>query len=106
MSKEAALQCITDGLADLSSSEIRVLESVALSQREQNPARTGLVKLWTGIFCLLSNERKRRVELVQKTEMDYYDLPEPIIEWGKKDPENSATFKVYYPKEIKEDPDS
>ena len=88
MSKEAALQCLTDGLADLSSSEIRVLESVALSQREQNPARTGLVKIWTGIFCLLSNERKRRVELVQKTELDIAGIEEPIIEWGKRAPDS------------------
>ena len=95
------LETLTDGLADLSSSEIRVLESVALSQREKNPARTGLLKFWTSVFLLLSGERKRRVQLVQEMEMDFHGLGVPVVEWtGNPDPENSVDLKVFFPKNI------
>ena len=92
MSNANVLEMLEGSLPDLSSSELKMLKAVALSQREKNSTRAGQVKLWSALYCLLDNERRRRKQVVEKTALDYYDLEEPIIEWTNspeiiKDPE-------------------
>ena len=92
MSNANVLEMLEESLPDLSSSEVKVLKAVALSQREKNKNRAGMVKFFSSIFCLLDNEQQRRKQVVEKTALDYYDLEEPIIEWTNspeiiKDPE-------------------
>ncbi len=97
------LEMLQDSLPDLASTEIKVLQAVAAQQRAKNPARAGLVKFWSALFLLLDLEDRRRKGALQRAEMDYHDIQDPIIEWtGKTDPENSVNLQVIFPEHVKE----
>ncbi len=90
---------LKDSLKDISGSEIRVLQAVALAQRQKESNRTGLVKWWSALYCLLKDEQERRKKEIEKIELEMMDMQEPVTEWTGKpdpDPKNKANLKIYY----------
>ena len=105
MSNAQALNLLENSLKDMSSSCMKFWQKMALEQRERNSKQAGEVAFWTAIYCLFLNEQQRRRRVMEKTEMDFHGLQEPIIEWtGGKDSDNSTTINIQFPKHIKEDP--
>ena len=96
-------EMLEESLKDFSPSEIKVLKAVSLAQREKNQKRIGLMKFWSGIYCLMVNAEYRRKQTAEKLEMDFHGIEEPIIEWtGRNDPANSITLRIFYPENIKD----
>ena len=91
MSLANVFELMEEALKDLSSSEIKVLKAVAVSQREQNSTRAGQVKLWGALYCLLENEKYRRKTALKKQGAEIFG--EVTTQWtGRSDPDNAVNI--------------
>ncbi len=89
---------LEQSIRDMSKSDLKVMGLVAENSRLHHEGRSPMVKFWTALYIMITEELRRRELLLQGAELELLDVPEVITEWtGAKDPAGPTTITVMVP---------